>query len=378
MVLPPVGQPVDQPRVPVVGEDHRPVLGEQRVELDVRQAVRVLPVVLQAHEVDDVDDAHLQVGEVPAQDVDGRQRLHASGRRRRSANTTSGSPPRSVLAHSQMPMPLVQWTIASSMVRYCSAGCLPATMTLTYCSAAQAVVGHREQGVRVRRQVDPHDLGLLVDDVVDEARVLVAEAVVVLPPHVRGQQVVQRGDRAGATAAVGGPEPLGVLVEHRVDDVDERLVAAEEAVPAGEQVALEPALTGVLGEDLHDPAVGRRGGRRRHASRPCHVRSVASRTACEPVGVVLVGREHAEVPCSGSRVMTSRRNVPEHPRRLDRPRARVLDLDRVLAEVGHPQVAQQHAAVGVRVGAHPAVARRRQRADRRDRLAVSSNSSSGR
>ena len=63
-------------------------------------------------------------------------------------------------------------------------------------AAAQAVVHHRQQAVRIGRQVDPHDLGLLVDDVVDEARVLVREAVVVLAPDVRGQQVVQRGDLA--------------------------------------------------------------------------------------------------------------------------------------------------------------------------------------
>jgi hypothetical protein len=28
-------------------------------------------------------------------------------------------------------------------------------------------------------------------------------------------------------------QPLGVLVEHRIDDVDERLVAGEEAMPTG-------------------------------------------------------------------------------------------------------------------------------------------------
>ena len=38
----PVGQPVDQPRVAVVGEDHRLVAGEQRVEVGVGQPVRVL------------------------------------------------------------------------------------------------------------------------------------------------------------------------------------------------------------------------------------------------------------------------------------------------------------------------------------------------
>jgi hypothetical protein len=51
-------------------------------------------------------------------------------------------------------------------------------------AAAQAVVSDREQAVAVGREVDPDDLRLLVDDVVDEARVLVREPVVVLAPHV--------------------------------------------------------------------------------------------------------------------------------------------------------------------------------------------------
>ena len=42
MVRPPVRQPVDQPRVAVVGEKDRLVRGEEGVELDVRQAVRQL------------------------------------------------------------------------------------------------------------------------------------------------------------------------------------------------------------------------------------------------------------------------------------------------------------------------------------------------
>ena len=52
-------------------------------------------------------------------------------------------------------------------------------------------------------------------------------------------------------------EPLGVLVEHRIDDVDERFVAGEEAVSAGQQVTLEPTFALVLAQHLHDPAIGR-------------------------------------------------------------------------------------------------------------------------
>jgi hypothetical protein len=37
-------------------------------------------------------------------------------------------------------------------------------------------------------------------------------------------------------------EPLGVLVDHRVDDVHKRLVAREEAVSACQQVPFEPTL----------------------------------------------------------------------------------------------------------------------------------------
>jgi hypothetical protein len=55
----------------------------------------------------------------------------------------------------------------------------------------QAVVRHRKQAVGVGRQVDANDLRLLVDDVIDEARVLVREAVVVLTPDVRGEQDVE-------------------------------------------------------------------------------------------------------------------------------------------------------------------------------------------
>jgi hypothetical protein len=37
-----------------------------------------------------------------------------------------------------------------------------------------------------------------------------------------------------------------VLVEHRIDDMNESLVAREQTVPAGEQITLQPALAQVL------------------------------------------------------------------------------------------------------------------------------------
>src|SRR5690606_9895103 len=51
-------------------------------------------------------------------------------------------------------------------------------------SRAQALIGHAEQRIGVRRQIHTHDFRLLVHHVIDEAGVLMAEAVVILPPYV--------------------------------------------------------------------------------------------------------------------------------------------------------------------------------------------------
>jgi len=97
-------------------------------------------------------------------------------------------------------------------------------------AAPQAVVCDRQEAVRVRWQVDADDIGLLVDHVVEKARILVREAVMVLLPDVGSQEIVQRRDLSTPWQLLDDFQPLRVLVEHRVDDVDEGLVAVEEAV----------------------------------------------------------------------------------------------------------------------------------------------------
>ena len=66
--------------------------------------------------------------------------------------------------------------------------------------AAQAVIEDRQQAVGVGRQVHAHDIGLLVDDVVEKAGILMREAVVILLPDVGGEQIVQRRDLPRARA----------------------------------------------------------------------------------------------------------------------------------------------------------------------------------
>jgi hypothetical protein len=60
--------------------------------------------------------------------------------------------------------------------------------------AAQAVIEDRQQTIGVGRQVNAHDIGLLVDHVVEKTGILVREAVVILLPDVGGQQIIQRRD----------------------------------------------------------------------------------------------------------------------------------------------------------------------------------------
>ena len=85
-----------------------------------------------------------------------------------------------------------------------------------------------------------------------------------------------------------------MLVEHRVDDVDERLVGGEDAVAAREEVPLQPTLTGVLAQHLHHSAVGRQvvvlRDRVLHPSSP---RDLEQRA--QPVGCQLVRGEDTEV-----------------------------------------------------------------------------------
>ncbi len=138
---------------------------------------------LQLHQVHDVDDADLQIRSVLPEEIDGGERLQrrdiaAAGHHHvgLAASVVAGplpdpEPGRAVLDRLVHRQPLGR-------------GLLAGDDDVDVVPAAQAVVGDREQAVGVGREIDAHDLGLLVHDVIDEARVLVAEAVVVLPPDV--------------------------------------------------------------------------------------------------------------------------------------------------------------------------------------------------
>jgi hypothetical protein len=113
-------------------------------------------------------------------------------------------------------------------------------------AAAQAVIHDAQQAIRIGWQVDPDDLGLLVYRMIDEPRVLMGEAIMILAPDVARQKVVQRGDGSPPREAPRDLQPLRVLVEHRIDDVRECFVGVEDTMTAGQQVTLEPSLALML------------------------------------------------------------------------------------------------------------------------------------
>ena len=76
------------------------------------------------------------------------------------------------------------------------------------------------------------------------------------------------------------------------------------------------------------------------------------------VRVVLVGTEEPEVSCLHVQLHHVAQEPAHDPRRLGRDGAGCGHLDGVVAEIRQPQIAQQQAAIGVRVGAHAAAASR--------------------
>ena len=103
-----VGQAVDQPRIAVVGEDDRLVGGEQRVELGVGQAVRVLAVGGCSRIRSTTLTTRTRRSGRCGRSRSAAASVSSVGTSPAQASTTSGSPPSSLPAHSQMPSPRAQ------------------------------------------------------------------------------------------------------------------------------------------------------------------------------------------------------------------------------------------------------------------------------
>ena len=154
------------------------------------------------------------------------------------------------------------------------------------------------------------------------------------------KQVVQRADRTPPRNVIAHLQPLGVLVEHRIDDVDERLVAREEPVPSGEEITFQPALALVLTEHLHYSAVGRQMIVPGKVS-ATQERLVTSSTSCQRFELFSSGLKSRKFFASRFSFITSRRNLPMI--RVDSAvdGAGLAHFDSVIAEIRQPQIAQE-------------------------------------
>jgi hypothetical protein len=82
--------------------------------------------------------------------------------------------------------------------------------------------------------------------------------------------------------------------------MDERLVAIKETMPAGQQIAFEPALTGMFGQNLHNATV------RRQVVVVRQCLGIPGAIRClehmrQAIGRGLVRAEYAEVPACFAR-----------------------------------------------------------------------------
>src|SRR4029077_850330 len=85
-----------------------------------------------------------------------------------------------------------------------------------------------------------------------------SESVMILPPNCGRNQDIQRCDTGTPRQVIADRKPFGVLVEHRIDDMDKRFVRRNKAVSSCEKVALKHAFDRVLTQHLDDSAIGRK------------------------------------------------------------------------------------------------------------------------
>ena len=364
-----VGQFVDEGRIAVEVEDDGFIFGKDRIVIGVGQSVRVHTVRLQLHQVDHVDETDLQIGQVVAQDSRRGERFEGRGIAAAGDNDIgflscvvgrpipNGNALRAVVDRLFHRQPL-------------EAGVLGCYDDVDVVLALDAMVKAGKQAVRIGREIHAHHVRLFVGDVVEESGILVRKAVVVLLPYVGGEDEVQGSDVLSPRQLIANFQPLCVLRGHRVDHADKRLVRSKESVPPGEDIAFQPALAHMLGEvGVHDAAVF---GEFVVVGIDLRVKIALGclERAVKAVRHALVRPENAEVFAFLVEFEYIAYISAEFQHILRAYRTGRGNVDRIFFEVGQAQIAQQLAAVGVRVGTDTAVSLRRERAQFGDQAII--------
>ena len=249
-------QAMDRVGIGMEGKEHRTVRREELCELLIRERLVVLLRILDLQELDDIHDTNLHA-----------ERIEKLGRSKRLLRRhVSAAPEHDVRLLARLgrgcPLPL-----GSALLELLAGigkreprrlGLFAGKDAIDTVRGLVAALCHREQHVRICRIVDVHYMVVvpaLVEQDIHKARVLVGEAIVVLAPDMARKEHVEAGDRLSpGDVAHSCLEPLGMLVHHRVDDVDKGLVGRPQAMTTGEEIALEQAFALVLGELLDNIA----------------------------------------------------------------------------------------------------------------------------
>ena len=106
-----------------------------------------------------------------------------------------------------------------------------------------AVIEARQQTVGIRRKIETNNVCLLVGNMIQETRILMRKAIMILLPDMRRQNNIERRNLFTPRQLIAHLEPLRMLRSHRINDARKRLIGIEETVTPRQQIALEPSFT---------------------------------------------------------------------------------------------------------------------------------------
>ncbi len=344
-------QSMDQRRISVEVEDDGLVRCEQGIEIGVFQAMWMLTDGLQPKQIDDIDKSDFDVGKGLPQKRRRRKSLlcgDIAGRRHHDVRFTVLV----VTGPGPYAEPFRAVLDGGVHIQILQVHLLVRNDDIDVVAASEAVVRDREQTVGVGGQVDARHFRALVRHNVDKARVLVSKSVVILAPDRRRDQQIQRCDLPAPGESIANRQPLGVLIEHRVDHMHEGLIGRNEPVTAGKQVSLQHALYGVLAEHLHHSSVGRQFPSVRIFRKGCGEPNLLARfiKRVQLVRGSFIRTENAKILRVSFHYVA--KEAPQGRRILGLGAARSGDCRSIFPEVRQPQRLVQNPAIRMGARAH--------------------------
>src|ERR1700757_335061 len=182
MVCAAVGETMNQPRITVKVKDDRLINSKERIKVRIRQAVRMLGAWLQLEQIDNVNESDLQIRKSFPQQG-GRGQCFLSGdiacggenNIRFLAFIVTGPIPDTnafcAMADRGIDVEVLQMLL---FVR---------DNDVDVVFGSQAMIGYRQQTIGIWWEIDARNRGAFIEYYIQEVRILVRKAIVILAPH---------------------------------------------------------------------------------------------------------------------------------------------------------------------------------------------------